>query len=291
MDCEHLPSNLAGFAAWFGRGALSIGSSHFQQFQKIALRSASITVPDNLPFNSVRCLVSSSELDGDARMCACQGDRLTVSRQPVNAPRVFHETLEDSQFLSTRPRLLFPGQISRLPGHSVPIVPSLEHIAESPNQKLLLSVATSHYSLASCLCPPRSLLETFDLGELGCWLLQRHRVCTNFDKEGVSAHAFNVGIITLFCPPFTGLFSFDGSSLSSITSSSISSPTTGQTFNELLLDRWLHVSIGIAKPWHSCLGKDSPDHRTHFSSGDSSTHECSTYTPCSRGNHVYRPFS
>ena len=28
VNCEHLPSNLAGFAARFGRSALSIGSSH-----------------------------------------------------------------------------------------------------------------------------------------------------------------------------------------------------------------------------------------------------------------------
>ena len=44
-------------------------------------------------------------------------------------------------FLSTHPRLLLPNQISRSPGRNVPIVPSLEHIAESPYQELLLSVA------------------------------------------------------------------------------------------------------------------------------------------------------
>ena len=101
-----------------------------------------------------------------------------------HAPTVSHETLEDSRFLSTHPRLLLPDQISRSPGRNVPIIPSLEHIAESTNQELLHSVAPREHtpcgwhdpsklkslltpflvdlarssgqnSLASCLCPPR----------------------------------------------------------------------------------------------------------------------------------------
>ena len=154
-------------------------------------------------------------------------DRIPRSMRPfdcvsaTNAPTVFHETLEDSRFLSTHPRLLLPDQISRLPGHSVPIVPSLVRIAEPPSQELPPSVApraqkpcgwhepskpksllvpfrvglawsSSHNSLASCPCPLRLLFEIFDLCEQGCWLVQRHSVCTNFDKEDVSAHALAV---------------------------------------------------------------------------------------------------
>ena len=82
--------------------------------------------------------------------------------------------------------------------------------------------------------------------------------------------------------PCSGLLS-----QSSITSSPSSTTTTNIERIVTLMclqtrsyrDLWLHVSIGIAEPKHSCLGKDSL------------THECSTYTPCSRGNHMYRPVS
>ena len=56
-------------------------------------------------------------------------------------------------------------------------------------------------------------------------------------------------------------------------------------------DRWFHVSLGIAETQHSGPGKRSSAHRTRFSVGNSVIHECSTYTPCSRGNHENRSVS
>ena len=68
--------------------------------------------------------------------------------------------------LSTHPRLLVPDQISRSPGHNVPIVPSLEHIAESLNQELLppKDHVSRHHAGGTILRNKKSLLIPFLVG-------------------------------------------------------------------------------------------------------------------------------
>ena len=117
------------------------------------------------------------------------------------------------------------------------------------------AVVTTH--LLRVFCPLRSLLETSDLGEQGCQLVQRHGLCTNFDKEGVSAHALVVlsmsaslpcfVFLTLVCslltvPPCHPSHHLQPDKHSTNRYSHVSSTKV------LHKDRWLHVSLESQNP-------------------------------------------